>query len=63
MADNGSFDGSQRVAEEAGARVVDVQDKGYQNALMGGIMSAQSKYVIMGDADDSYDFSALYTLF
>ena len=59
VADNGSFDGSQRVAEEAGARVVDVQDKGYGSALMGGIMSAQSKYVIMGDADDSYDFSAL----
>ena len=59
VADNGSTDGSQRLAEEAGARVVPVRDKGYGNALMGGIVAARGKYVIMGDADDSYDFTNL----
>ena len=59
VADNGSTDGSQRLAEEAGARVVPVRDKGYGNALMGGIEAAHGKYVIMGDADDSYDFTNL----
>jgi glycosyltransferase involved in cell wall biosynthesis len=59
VADNGSTDGSQRLAEEAGARVVQVKDKGYGNALMGGIVAARGEYVIMGDADDSYDFSNL----
>jgi hypothetical protein len=59
VADNGSTDGSQRLAEEAGARVVPVADKGYGNALMGGILAARGEYVIMGDADDSYDFSNL----
>jgi glycosyltransferase involved in cell wall biosynthesis len=59
VADNGSTDGSQRLAEEAGARVVQVNDKGYGNALMGGIVAARGEYVIMGDADDSYDFSNL----
>ncbi len=59
VADNGSTDGSQRLAEEAGARVVQVKDKGYGNALMGGIVAARGAYVIMGDADDSYDFSNL----
>ena len=59
VADNGSTDGSQRLAEEAGARVVPVSDKGYGNALMGGIVAARGKYVIMGDADDSYDFTNL----
>ena len=59
VADNGSTDGSQRLAEEAGARVVVVQEKGYGNALMGGILAARGEYVIMGDADDSYDFSGL----
>ncbi len=59
VADNGSTDGSQRLAEEAGARVVPVRDKGYGNALMGGIEAARGKYVIMGDADDSYDFTNL----
>lgn len=56
VADNGSTDGSQKLASELGARVVDVPDKGYGNALMGGIAAARGKYVIMGDADDSYDF-------
>ena len=59
VADNGSTDGSQRLAEEAGARVVPIKDKGYGNALMGGIVAARGKYVIMGDADDSYDFTNL----
>src|SRR6516164_7784962 len=59
VADNGSTDGSQRLAEEAGAGVVPVRDKGYGNALMGGIVAARGKYVIMGDADDSYDFTNL----
>jgi glycosyltransferase involved in cell wall biosynthesis len=59
VADNGSTDGSQQLAEAAGARVVPVSEKGYGNALMGGIDAAQGKYVIMGDADDSYDFTNL----
>jgi hypothetical protein len=59
VADNGSTDGSQRLAEQAGARVADVAEKGYGNALMGGILAARGKYVIMGDSDDSYDFSNL----
>ena len=56
VADNGSTDGSQEIAGRAGARVVQVQAPGYGNALMGGIAAARSKYIIMGDADDSYDF-------
>ena len=59
VADNGSTDGSQQLAEQAGARVVPVNDKGYGNALMGGIVAARGEYVIMGDSDDSYDFSNL----
>jgi glycosyltransferase involved in cell wall biosynthesis len=59
VADNGSTDGSQRLAAAAGARVVAIKDKGYGNALMGGIAAAHGKYVIMGDADDSYDFTSL----
>src|SRR6201994_2246865 len=59
VADNGSTDGSQRLATEAGARVVPVSEKGYGNALMGGIIAAHGTYVIMGDADDSYDFTNL----
>jgi glycosyltransferase involved in cell wall biosynthesis len=56
VADNGSTDGSQALATKEGARVVPVAAKGYGNALMGGITAAQGKFVIMGDADDSYDF-------
>ncbi len=56
IADNGSSDGSQAIAASLGARVVHVPQKGYGSALMGGIASAQGRYVIMGDADDSYDF-------
>jgi glycosyltransferase involved in cell wall biosynthesis len=59
IADNGSTDGSQQLAEAEGARVVNVKEKGYGNALMGGIVAAHGKYVIMGDADDSYDFTNL----
>jgi glycosyltransferase involved in cell wall biosynthesis len=56
VADNGSIDGSPEIATRLGARVVNVQDPGYGNALMGGIAAAYGKYIIMGDADDSYDF-------
>lgn len=56
VADNGSTDGSIEIAENLGARVVHVKDKGYGNALMGGIEAARSQYVLMGDADASYDF-------
>jgi glycosyltransferase involved in cell wall biosynthesis len=59
VADNGSTDGSQVLAANAGARVVDVAEKGYGAALRGGIEAARGRFVIMGDADDSYDFSAL----
>ena len=59
VADNGSTDGSQQLATDAGARVVPVAEKGYGNALMGGIIAARGEYVIMGDADDSYDFTSL----
>jgi glycosyltransferase involved in cell wall biosynthesis len=56
IADNGSTDGSQAIARELGARVVDVPAKGYGAALMGGFEAARGRYVIMGDADGSYDF-------
>lgn len=59
IADNGSTDGSQALAEAAGARVIAVKDRGYGAALKGGIAGARGKYIIMGDADDSYDFSRL----
>jgi glycosyltransferase involved in cell wall biosynthesis len=59
VADNGSTDGSREIAERLGARVVFVENKGYGSALMGGIAAARGKYVIMGDADDSYDFTRL----
>ncbi|WP_341737987.1 glycosyltransferase family 2 protein [Microcoleus sp. CAWBG640] len=59
IADNGSTDGSQEIATKMGARVVPVPAKGYGSALMGGIVAARGVYIIMGDADDSYDFSNL----
>lgn len=59
IADNGSNDGSQEIARRLDARVVDVPAKGYGSALKGGIDAARGKYIIMGDADDSYDFSNL----
>ena len=59
VADNGSTDGSQQIARSMNARVVNVPTKGYGSALKAGIMAAKGQYVIMGDADDSYDFSKL----
>ena len=57
VADNGSTDGSQQIALKCGAHVVNVREKGYGNALRGGIAAAKGRFVMMGDADDSYDFS------
>ena len=59
IADNGSTDGSQAIAEALGARVVAVPEKGYGAALLGGIAAARGRFVIMGDADDCYDFERL----
>ena len=59
VADNGSSDGSQEAASAAGARVVVVEQKGYGAALRGGVEAARGRFVIMGDADDSYDFTSL----
>lgn len=59
IADNGSTDGSQKIAKRAGARVVEIPERGYGGALLGGIDAARGKYVIMGDADASYDFTSL----
>jgi Glycosyl transferase family 2 len=59
IADNGSTDGSQAIARSTGARVVDVPEKGYGAALIHGIESARGRYIIMGDSDDSYNFTRL----
>lgn len=59
VADNGSTDGSQQIAKGNGARVVNIKNKGYGNALMGGINVSKYEYIVMGDADDSYDFTNL----
>lgn len=59
IADNGSTDDSINIATSLGARVVNVTEKGYGNALIGGIKAAKGKYIIMGDCDGSYDFSSL----
>jgi glycosyltransferase involved in cell wall biosynthesis len=59
IADNGSSDGSPALAERAGARVIREQRPGYGSALRAGIAAARGRYVVMGDADDSYDFTAL----
>jgi glycosyltransferase involved in cell wall biosynthesis len=59
IADNGSTDGSQEIATRCGARVVAVAERGYGAALQGGIAAARGRFIIMGDADDSYDFSNL----
>ncbi len=59
VADNGSTDGSQAIATESGARVVPVAARGYGSALRGGIAAARGAYVIMGDCDDSYDFTQI----
>ena len=62
VADNGSTDGSQKIAKDLGARVIDVARKGYGSALIGGIDAAQGPFIVMGDADDSYDFEAISPL-
>jgi glycosyltransferase involved in cell wall biosynthesis len=59
IADNGSTDGSREIAFQMGARLIDVKQKGYGAALTGGVTGARGKFVIMGDADDSYDFLRL----
>jgi hypothetical protein len=59
VADNGSTDGSQEIARRAGASVLQVTARGYGNALAAGIAAARGKFILMGDADDSYDFSEL----
>jgi hypothetical protein len=59
IADNGSTDGSQEIARRAGARVVEVSETGYGCALRGGIAAARGQWIIVGDADDSYDFGSI----
>lgn len=59
VADNGSRDGSREIAAGLGARVVEVAERGYGAALRAGIEATRGRYVVMGDADDSYDFAAL----
>jgi glycosyltransferase involved in cell wall biosynthesis len=59
VADNGSTDGCQAIAEAMGARLVHVPSRGYGHALKGGIAAAQGEFVIIGDADDSYDFATI----
>lgn len=59
VADNGSTDGSQAIAQASGARLVQVTGRGYGAALIGGIEASRGRFVIMGDADDSYDFTDL----
>ncbi|MBK5187431.1 MAG: glycosyltransferase family 2 protein [Gemmatimonadaceae bacterium] len=59
IADNGSTDGSQEIARKLGARVIAVDQRGYGAALMGGINAARGTYVMMGDADDSYDWAEI----
>ena len=62
VTDNGSPDGSRQIAEQMSARVIMLERRGYGAAIMGGVSIARGKYVIMGDSDDSYDFSALMPL-
>ncbi len=62
VADNGSTDGSQTLATALGARVIDIPAKGYGNALIGGIAAARGRYIVMGDADDSYDFTEAWPM-
>jgi glycosyltransferase involved in cell wall biosynthesis len=59
IGDNGSTDGSQKIALACGARVVKIEQRGYGAALYGATLAARGKYIIMGDSDDSYDFSSL----
>jgi glycosyltransferase involved in cell wall biosynthesis len=59
IGDNGSTDGSQEIARKLGARVVDVKERGYGAALLGGFAAARGRYILMGDSDASYDFGEL----
>src|SRR5262245_41540260 len=59
VADNGSTDGSIDIAIQHGARLIHVAERGYGNALRAGIEGAMGNFIIMGDADDSYDFTEL----
>lgn len=59
VADNGSRDGSQEIARRAGARIVNVRNRGYGNALRAGMSAALGRWIIIGDADDSYDFGSI----
>jgi glycosyltransferase involved in cell wall biosynthesis len=59
IADNGSEDGSQEIAKKMSATLVNVKEKGYGSAIMGGILAAKGEFIIMADADDSYDFTKL----
>ena len=59
VADNGSTDGSQDIATRLGARIVHVPERGYGSALMGGIAAARGRFILMGDADGSYDFEEI----
>lgn len=59
VADNGSTDRSRAIAEELGARVVAVPEKGYGSAILGGMAAARGRFIVIGDSDDSYDFSSL----
>ena len=60
VADNGSTDGSIEIARRMGARVVDAQVRGYGSAIMAGIQAASGELIVMGDADDSYDFGSIW---
>jgi glycosyltransferase involved in cell wall biosynthesis len=62
IADNGSTDGSQEIARRCGARVVDVAERGYGAALMGGFEAARGRFLVMGDADQSYDFGEAFAM-
>lgn len=59
VADNGSSDGSQKIARSLGAKVIDVPQRGYGSALYYGSLAAAGEWIVMGDSDDSYDFSQL----
>ncbi len=59
IADNGSTDNSKKIAKSMDVKVVDIIKKGYGNTLRGGIEASKGKYIIMGDSDDSYDFSEI----
>ena len=61
IADNGSIDGSRSIATALGVHLIDVTERGYGSALMAGIAAAGGEFVIMGDADNSYDFLAIPT--